>query len=78
MLALFRGLPAASRLGVTLTLVGLGIDLVVHVAGGATATGRGAMVGHVLTLGGMVLALAGVVWMGLRASSRLPADERRS
>jgi hypothetical protein len=77
MLALFRGLPAVSRWGVSFTLIGLAIDLVVHAAGGAATTGFAAAAGHLLTLIGMVVAIAGVVWMGLRASSRTPADERR-
>lgn len=77
MLALFRVLPAVSRWGVALTLVGLVIDLVVHTAGGAATTGPAAVAGHLLTLIGMVVSIAGVVWMGLRASSRRPAEERR-
>ncbi|MGH2710600.1 MAG: hypothetical protein ACRDH9_05285 [Actinomycetota bacterium] len=75
---LFRGLPAASRLGVALTLVGLAIDLVVHAVGGALTRGPAAAAGHLSTLIGMVVAIAGVMWMGLRATSRSAAEERRA
>ena len=77
MLALFRGLPAASRVGAALTLVGLGIDLVVHAAGGDAAAGTAAAMGHLVTLVGMVLAIAGVMWLGLRGSPGASARERR-
>jgi hypothetical protein len=76
-LALLRVLPAASRWGVALTVAGLGIDLVVHVGGGEATTGTAAAIGHLLTLLGMVVAVAGVMWLGLRGSLGGPARERR-
>jgi hypothetical protein len=78
MLALFRGLPAASRWGVALTVAGLAVDLVVHAAGGAALEGTPAAVGHLVTLMGMVVALAGVMWLGLRGSPGATARGRRS
>ena len=78
MLALFRGLPAASRWGVALTLAGLAVDLVVHAAGGNALEGTPAAVGHLITLMGMVVALSGVMWLGLRGSPGAPARGRRS
>ena len=77
MLALFRGLPAASRVGAAITLFGLAIDVAVHAAGGNVSTGTAAAIGHLVTLGGMVLAIAGVMWLGLRGSPGAPARERR-
>ncbi len=77
MLALIRGLPAASRWGVALTVVGLVIDLVVHVAGGEATRGAAAAGGHLFTLVGMVVAVVGVMWLGLRDSLGAPAPERR-
>ena len=77
MLAPFRALPAASRMGAALTLIGLAIDLVVHAAGGDATRGNAAAAGHLLTLVGMVVAVAGVMWLGLRGSPGTPARERR-
>ncbi|MGH2691855.1 MAG: hypothetical protein ACRDHM_05060 [Actinomycetota bacterium] len=77
MLALIRGLPAASRFGAAFTLVGLAIDLIVHAAGGDATRGAGAAMGHLFTLGGMVVAIVGVMWLGLRGSLGAPARERR-
>ena len=68
MLALVRGLPAVARWGVALTLTGLAIDIAVHSAGEAAASGTAAAVGHLVTLVGMVVAIAGVVPLGLRGS----------
>ena len=77
LLALVRALPVVSRWGVALTLVGLALDLAVHVAGGSAATGTFALVGHLVTLTGMVVSITGVMWMGIRGSTRA-ASERRS
>ena len=68
MLALLRGLPAGARWGVALTLAGLAIDIAVHASGEAAATGPAALAGHLVTLAGMVMATAAVVWLGLRGS----------
>jgi hypothetical protein len=77
MLALIRGLPAASRWGVAVTFVGLGVDLVVHAAGGEATRGAAAAVGHLFTLVGMVVSVVGVMWLGLRGSLGALARERR-
>ena len=68
MLALLRGLPAGARMGVALTLAGLTIDIAVHASSETAAAGPAALAGHLVTLAGMITAMAAVLWLGLRGS----------
>lgn len=57
-------LAPLSRIGFAVLIAGFFIDVVTHVLG---ATGPAMDIGHLVTLGGMVLALAGlfrVAWRG--------------
>ncbi len=66
-MALLSGLPVATRWGAVLTLIGLAVDIATHVgAGGGMPSGPAAVWGHAVTLGGMALALGGVLWLGFR------------
>ena len=68
-----KGLPLLTRLGIVALLAGLTIDLVAHL--GWTA---GLAAGHLVTLAGMVLALAGTLAVAFqhRPENRL-SEERR-
>jgi hypothetical protein len=81
--AFLSSLPATVRLGVVLIVAGLVVDVAYHVVAphptvAAPCCGPG-FVGHILTLGGMVVAFAGAVATGLghRTRPHRP-QERRS
>ncbi|HEV3474486.1 MAG TPA: hypothetical protein VG602_03890 [Actinomycetota bacterium] len=83
MTAFVSTLPVTVRIGAALILGGLVVDVAYHMVAShptlaARCCGPG-FVGHVLTLGGMLLALAGAVATGLHHRSRLrKPQERRS
>lgn len=77
--ALWRDLPTVMRWGAVIMVVGLAVDVVTHVAaGGEMPTGPAAAAGHALTLGGMVLALIGLLWLGFRSTRIARSHGRRS
>jgi hypothetical protein len=79
LLAVWRDLPGPIRWGAAIAIVGLAVDLVTHVAaGGRMPTGFAAAAGHGLTLGGMLLALAGLLWLGFRSTRLARSHGRRS
>jgi hypothetical protein len=74
-LRLLHSLPAVLRWGAAITLLGLGIDIVVHTIPGA-ASGPAAAIGHLVTLLGMAVCLVAVTGMGVRGSIRATSGRR--
>jgi hypothetical protein len=81
--AFASSLPPLVRIGVSLVVAGLVVDVAYHTAVArpsvaAPCCGPG-FVGHVLTLAGMLVSIAGAVVTGVRLRSRLrQPQERRS
>ena len=67
-----RGLPLLTQLGITALAAGLVIDLVAHL--GWTA---GMAVGHLVTLAGMLLALAGTLALAFQRPPEQELSEER-
>jgi apolipoprotein N-acyltransferase len=59
-------LPLPARAGAWTLLVGVGMDVFGHAAGAETV----AEVSHVVVLVGMILAVAGAVWIGVTSRGR--------
>jgi hypothetical protein len=70
-----RSLPVILRWGAAITVLGLGIDIVVHAIPGA-ANGPAAALGHLVTLAGMAVCLIAVMGMGVRGSNRATSGRR--
>ena len=67
MLSALRSLPPLVRAGFTIVLLGGVVDTTYHLAPYRTGPLAWAgLVGHLVTLAGMVVAVAGVVGVGLR------------
>jgi hypothetical protein len=70
-LATLRELPRLTQAGIAMLLFGLVIDLLAHL--GWTS---GMAVGHLVTLAGMVVALAGVLALGLSGNAKARQQRR--
>lgn len=67
--SVFAGLPRAMRAGLSVTVLGGGIDIVYHLGAGVTGSGHDsvAMVGHVVTLIGMLVTMLGLIGVAVRS-----------
>ena len=68
----FRGLPRLTQLGIAALLAGLVLDLFAHLGWSS-----GLAAGHLVTLGGMVLAVVGVLALALPRRPENPLAEKR-
>jgi hypothetical protein len=67
-----RGLPRLTQLGIGALMVGLALDLLAHLG---WASGLAA--GHIVTLAGMLLAVAGVFTLAFHRAADVPLAEKR-
>ncbi|MDQ4004792.1 MAG: hypothetical protein M3135_00615 [Actinomycetota bacterium] len=70
-----RALPLITQVGLSLLLVGFGVDVVAHIS---SPTGSLALAGHLVTLAGMALAVSGSVGVALRRPAGDGPDGRRT
>jgi hypothetical protein len=70
--AIASSLPLLTRVGLAVLLVGFAIDVAAHLS---SPHGRAAAIGHLVTLGGMGLSLAGVMRLALRRPPRAATTE---
>jgi hypothetical protein len=79
---LFRSLPALTRMGIVVLGTGVVVDVGAHLLGpGPAAMSRccgPAFLGHLVTLAGMLLAVAGALTLAVRRRSRPTPREGRS
>jgi hypothetical protein len=73
-LALDASVPPLVRWGIRILLVGLAVDLAVHILD--RASGPVAAIGHLVTLAGMVIAVAGTVALALSSGRRREGEGR--
>jgi hypothetical protein len=73
-LAFSAPLPRLVRWGIGILLVGLGVDLAVHLLD--RAAGLVAAIGHLVTLAGMLIAVIGTVVLALSSGRRREGEGR--
>jgi hypothetical protein len=77
------GLPRAAKLGISVIVLGLAVDSIVHAMGVVTAGTPAAFVvqqhlAHLTVLVGMVATLAGIVADGVRVDRRPPGRQKEA